>query len=142
MARKSLTIQNEIFGVDHGVTGSALSTLSDILSIQENDTNEVKELLKRKLAITIKREGKGSHNTAAATGNLSVYHDNIVNKLCHKERMRELEIAEEYCREKICIFTELYGSTHHMTVKFHTRLETTVQILNAGREMERRELRT
>jgi hypothetical protein len=118
LARQAVHIKENIHGINHPSTASSLTTLCDILQLIGN-SEEVKGLLERCLAIDIKRGGDDCHNVAVSYKNLGIFHHEAsFNSSSFDDRIEHLRLAVLYLNEGIRISTKIHGPLSPATLQF------------------------
>jgi hypothetical protein len=118
LARKALTIEERIYGPNHPSTAGSRDTLTDVL-IPIGDHYEVKDLLERCLALTIRIGGVNCMNVTISNYQMG---KSLWGKSCKSvdgdDKTAKLRTAVFYFTETIRISTKLYGPYHQRTINF------------------------
>jgi hypothetical protein len=132
LARQAVRIKEQNHGINHPLTASSLSTLSDILRLLNGNDDELKDLLERCLAINIKREGIDGHNVAMYNFDLGRFHHEVsMNMSSFGARIEQLHLAVSFLNEAIRIATKVYGPHHQITLQFEEKIAKIMESLDA-----------
>jgi hypothetical protein len=137
LARKAHRIRIHCYGNDHQEVGLSGNLLANILTEQGNLGDETERLAERFLAISIRNEGRNGLHTASGNQNLFIHHTYLSNRLPINDEKREhLLKAKSYCTEGVRIYTEIYGSTHPVTIELASMLPVvTLMIAKCNRQL-------
>jgi tetratricopeptide (TPR) repeat protein len=131
LARKAVRIMKELKGCGSLEFLNAFNSLSKVIMLKKDFSDESKSLLEENLSDSIRCQGIDGRNTGHANSHLGFFYMKFSITLSCNDARRHLELSEPYMCETVRIFIINYGKDHLNTLQARKNLSLVYRLLVA-----------